>query len=136
MIEALSDHKRALMEKLKPDDSAQSAVHALIASTATWMTENPDAARCIFRFRGALESADSAALNAHNRSELSPLLKQLQAWIEQGELRALPLTLLLSLLHGPLYEYARAWLAGRVTLPPSAYIDEFAAAAWGALRAH
>lgn len=135
VVEALSDHKRALLEKLKSNDSAQSAVHALIASTATWMSENPDAARCIFRFRGALESADSSALKAHNRNELSPLLKQLQRWIDQGELRDLPLPLLLSLLHGPLYEYARAWLAGRVTLPPSAHIDEFAAAAWGALRA-
>jgi AcrR family transcriptional regulator len=135
VIAALTAHKRALLEKLSPNLSAKLAVHAVIASTAIWISENPDAARCIFRFRGALESAGSSALKTHNRTELSPLLKQLQSWIDKGEIRALPLPLLLPLLHGPLHEYARAWLAGRASVVPSAFIDEFVAAAWGALRA-
>jgi AcrR family transcriptional regulator len=135
VIEALAAHKSALLEKLSPNMAARLAVQTVIASTANWISENPDAARCIFRFRGALESAGSTALKAHNRMELSPLLKQLQCWIDRGEIRALPLPLLLPILNGPLHEYARAWLAGRASPPPSTYIDEFVAAAWGALRA-
>jgi AcrR family transcriptional regulator len=134
VVQALSDHKRALLEMLSADTKAKEAVRILITSTANWISENPDAARCIFKFRGALESAGSAALKAHNRNELKPLLKQLQGWIDNGELRQLPMELVLPLLHGPLHEYARAWLAKRASLPPSAYVEEFVAAAWGALR--
>ncbi len=135
VIAALSEHKRALLEKLNENMSAQDAVQALIAATADWISLNPDAARCIFRFRGALESAGSNALINHNRTELSPLLKRLEVWIKNGEIRALPIALLLPLLHGPLHEYARSWLAGRVQVPPSAYVEVFIGAAWGALKA-
>jgi len=134
VISALADHKRALLEKLTVHLSAQDAVQTLIATTAEWISANPDAARCVFRFRGALESAGSSALRAHNRDELSPLLKRLEGWIEKGEIRALPMALLLPLLHGPLHEYARAWLAGRVKVPPSAHVEIFVAAAWAALK--
>jgi AcrR family transcriptional regulator len=134
VLSALSDHKRALLEALPIDLSAQDAVRMLIATTASWISENADAARCIFRFRGALESAGSTALKTHNRNELSPLLKRLEGWIEKNEIRALPMPLLLPLLHGPLHEYARAWLAGRVDVPPSAYVEVFVASAWAALR--
>ena len=134
VISALADHKRALLEKLNESLSAFEAVQSLIATTADWISANPDAARCIFRFRGALESAGSSALKDHNRNELIPLLKRLEGWIKNGEIRALPMALLLPLLHGPLHEYARAWLAGRVAAPPSAHVEVFVAAAWGALR--
>ena len=110
------------------------AVQTLIATTADWISANPDAARCIFRFRGALESAGSSALKEHNRTELSPLLKRLTGWIENGDIRALPMALLLPLLHGPMHEYARAWLAGRTPVPPKAYVEVFVASAWAALK--
>lgn len=134
VIEALADHKRALQAQLAPGMSAAAAVHALIASTASWISENADAARCIFRFRGALESASSAALKAHNRNELKPLLKRVEGWIEKGEIRALPMALMIPLLHGALNEYAKTWLAGRTSVPPSAHIEVFVASAWAALR--
>jgi AcrR family transcriptional regulator len=134
VVEALADHKRALLTQLTPNLTAHAAVRALIATTAIWISENADAARMIFRFRGALEAASSEVLKAHNRSELKPLLKRLERWIEQGEIRPLPLTLVLPLLQGPLNEYARAWLAGRVSAPPSAHIEVFVASAWAALE--
>ena len=134
VISALTDHKRALLENLSANLSAFEAIQKLIATTASWISENPDAARCIFRFRGALESAGSSALKTHNRNELSPLLKRLEGWIDKGEIRALPMALLLPLLHGPLHEYARSWLAGRVKVPPNAYVEVFVDSAWAALR--
>ena len=134
VIAALTDHKRALLENFSENLSAFEAVQTLIATTADWISANPDAARCIFRFRGALESAGSSALKEHNRNELSPLLKRLTGWIENGDIRALPMALLLPLLHGPMHEYARAWLAGRAPVPPSAYIEAFVASAWAALK--
>ena len=134
VVAALTDHKRALLENFSQNLSAFEAVQSLIATTAEWISANPDAARCIFRFRGTLESAGSSALKEHNRNELSPLLKRLAGWIDNGEIRNLPMALLLPLLHGPLHEYARAWLAGRVAVPPSAHIEVFVAAAWAALK--
>jgi AcrR family transcriptional regulator len=133
VLAALSEHKQALAEKLTASMSAQLSIQTLIASTATWISENPDAARCIFRFHSALE-ASSVALKNHNRTQLKPLLKRVEAWMAAGEIRTLPITLLLAILHGPLHEYARTWLAGRITTPPSAHIAEFFAAAWAALK--
>jgi AcrR family transcriptional regulator len=133
VLSALSEHKQALAEKLKAGMSAQLAIATLIASTATWISENPDAARCIFRFHSALE-ASSVALKNHNRSQLKPLLKRVETWMAAGEIRSLPIPLLLAILHGPLHEYSRTWLAGRVPTAPIAHIDAFVAAAWAALQ--
>jgi AcrR family transcriptional regulator len=134
IIDALADHKRHLIAAIEPAASAQLAVQAIIASTAIWITNNPDCARAIFRFRGALESAGSTALKAHNRSELLPLIKRAQVWVDKGELRSVPFALLMPLLLGPLHEYARSWLAGRTDQAPDQHIAVFVAAAWSALR--
>jgi AcrR family transcriptional regulator len=147
VIDALADHKAHLMVALQAEiatgklgpkapaeNNAEAAIKAVIGSTATWITQNPDAARVIFRFRGALESAGSSALKSHNRHELAPLIKRVQDWIDQRQIKNFPIALLMPLMLGPLHEYARSWLAGRTDQPPTKHIEVFFAAAWAALR--
>ncbi len=146
VIDALADHKSHLVaalqsevrsssdKKASAERTAQPAIQAVIACTATWITQNPDAARVIFRFRGALESAGSSALKSHNRSELAPLIKRVQDWIDQGQIKNFSIALLMPLMLGPLHEYARSWLAGRTDQPPTKHIQTFFVAAWAALR--
>jgi AcrR family transcriptional regulator len=147
VIDALADHKAHLMVALHSENTtdklgskapaghaAKSAIKAVISSTANWITQNPDAARVIFRFRGALESAGSSALKSHNRSELAPLIKRVHDWIDQRQIQNFPIALLLPLMLGPLHEYARSWLAGRTDQPPTQHIETFFTAAWAALQ--
>jgi AcrR family transcriptional regulator len=114
--------------------SLRAAVRGTIAHQVEWIEANVDRARFVFT-RGTLDvdSPGSAELEEMNRE----LATAYQAWlaplIERGVVRSTSMLVLNAIVTGPTHSIARSWLAGRVTTPLHAYIDELADAACAAL---
>jgi AcrR family transcriptional regulator len=114
--------------------SLRAAVRGTIAHQVEWIEANVDRARFVYT-RGTLDvdAPGSAELEEMNRE----LAAAYQAWlaplIERGRLRAKSMLVLNAIVTGPTHSIARGWLAGQVTSPLHAYIDELADAACAAL---
>jgi AcrR family transcriptional regulator len=114
--------------------SLRAAVRGTIAHQIEWIEANVDRARFVYT-RGTLDvdSAGSAELEEMNRQ----LAVAYQAWlaplIERGRVRPTSMLVLNAIITGPTHSIARRWLAGRVTAPLHAYVDELADAACAAL---
>ena len=134
LVDALSDHKRLVRSHLTDALDCEQSVRQIIQASAIWLTSNPDAARFVLRFRNAIHAAGSEKLQEHNRNELLPLLKRLSQWRAEGALRELPKEIIAPILLGPLYDYAKLWLAGKTSTSPAQLANHFADAAWASLK--
>jgi len=134
-VSALAGHKQLLRARLARARSGEQAVKAVVRAYVDWVAANPALARFVLYNRAAVVQGSAAGtLEAHNRSELVPLMEQMAAYVEQGQLRALPRECYASLLSGAAQDYARLWLNGRVRKPIGELREHFADAAWRALR--
>ena len=114
--------------------SLRAAVRGTIAQQVGWIEANVDRARFVYT-RGTLDvdSPGSAELEEMN----SKLVAAYQAWlaplIERGRVRSMPMLVLNAIVTGPTHSIARRWLAGQVTSPLNAYVDQLVDAAYAAL---
>jgi len=114
--------------------SLRAAVRGTIAHQVEWIEANVDRARFVYT-RGTLDvdSPDRTELEEMNRK----LAAAYQAWlaplIERGRVRPMSMLMLNAIVTGPTHSIARRWLAGQVTTPLHAYVDELADAACAAL---
>jgi AcrR family transcriptional regulator len=114
--------------------SLRAAVGGTISHQVEWIEANVDRARFVYT-RGTLDvdSPGSAELEEMNRK----LAAAYQAWlaplIESGRVRPMSMLMLNAIVTGPTHSIARRWLAGQVTNPLHAYVDELTDAACAAL---
>ncbi|MCX4446010.1 TetR/AcrR family transcriptional regulator [Streptomyces sp. NPDC087866] len=91
---------------------ARDGVHALTEAYLRFVQEHPDAARLMHSVTADREAITNARqLRGAQEARLAPLAAWLHAHRESGELAALPLPVLESLLLGPVTSIARRWLA-------------------------
>ena len=135
-IDAMADHFAALKAALEAidrerEDVAELGVKAIVQTYSQWIELHPDLARYAFLGRGVVADADGKALLAEqNRSNFAYLREVFAPWIQKGLIRQMPVNLYHAILIGPVQDYARHWLAGRVKVPLSAVSHELAEAAW------
>lgn len=134
LVAALSEHKALLRSGMSQAANCEQSVRQIVHATALWISQNADAARFVLRFRNAIHAAGSEKLKEHNRNALLPLLKRLSAWHAEGALRDLPKEIIAPVLLGPLYDYAKLWLAGNASASPEQLAHYFADAAWDSLK--
>ncbi len=135
LVNGLSDNNRRLAEQLRRVQGAEAGVRAAVKSVIRWIEDNPELAQFIYM------TADSKA-----RDSTGKLLQQVNAdywamiedyfksYVHSGELRRLPLECYAPLILGPVHDYARKYLSGQITVPPSKRADMFADAAWLAVK--
>ncbi len=131
---ALEDQAALRDHYLKPAQTAQAGVEALVRSYVEWVDAQPEWARFMFQSRFAVA-------NGPHKDELLTRNKQRNAqlteWMsDEGRREAfshIPAELLLSLIIGSAESYARAWLSGRVKHSPNHYAALLAQAAWASI---
>lgn len=142
-IEGMRDFAGLVVEYLEPlklqefDDyiRAEHAVKALVNANIDWIEANPKWARFVFQHRSVVKTGGSSEmLNQDIKHFYKTLDEFMRPMIEQGYLQDLPMSLYRSFISGPIHEYARHFLAGRESLPPSHYREQFAQGAWHAIR--
>ncbi len=111
-------------------------VKAIVYANVDWMANNPDWARFVFQHRSIVTMAGSETKLS---GDMQRFYQQLIAWFkpyaQKGILQPLPIELLSSLISGPCHDYARHWLAGRYRTPLAEHREQFAEAAWNAVKA-
>jgi AcrR family transcriptional regulator len=134
-VSALKEHKQLLRGRLVRAKTAEQAVKAVVRAYVDWVAGHPERARFVLYNRSAIVSGAAAAeLQEHNRTELATLVEQLTQYVNRGEVRKIPQECYVSMLTGAAQDYARLWLSGRVRKPLAELREEFADAAWRALR--
>jgi AcrR family transcriptional regulator len=124
--EALEDPKRKV----------ELGVKAIVYANVDWMAENPIWARFVFQHRSIVATAGAETKLSEDMKHFYQLLIiWFKPHAQQGILKPLPIELLSSLISGPCHEYARHWLAGRYETPLIEYREQFAEAAWNAVKA-
>jgi AcrR family transcriptional regulator len=135
LLEAFADYQHGALQALEGDPSAEDGVKGLARHHAQWIAAHPDQVRFILGPRDpAVELAGQRAFKTMNRA----FLRKVGAWrarrVSDGSLRDVPPGQFYALLIGPGQEYARLWFEGRGDLPDEDVAEEFARAAWQALR--
>ncbi|TRV79742.1 TetR/AcrR family transcriptional regulator [Streptomyces sp. 130] len=91
---------------------ARGGVRALTETYLRFVQEHPDAARLMHSATADREAiTDARRLRGAQEARIAPLAAWLHAHRESGELAALPLPVLESLILGPVTGIARRWLA-------------------------
>lgn len=115
---------------------AEHGVKAIVYANVDWISQQPDWARFVFYHRSIVSKGGGGSKLA---SDIQLFFQQLITWFkpyaQQGILRSISIELLSSLISGPCHDYARHWLAGRYKTPLAEHREEFANAAWNAVKA-
>lgn len=124
------------LAELDANDKVEQGIKAIVYANIDWISTNPDWARYVFHHRSVVSTVESEDKLA---SDMQVFLLKIITWFkpyaQQGSLRPVSIELLSSLITGPCHDYARHWLAGRYTTPLSKQREEFALAAWNAVKA-
>jgi AcrR family transcriptional regulator len=134
-LEAIANFQEGLWRLLaERPRSLRKAVRGVIAHQIEWIEANVDRARFVYT-RGTLDgdSPGAAQLTEMNRKLAASYREWLQPFIERQQVRPMSMLVLNAIVTGPTHALARRWLAGQITSPLHAYLDELADSASAAL---
>jgi len=120
-------------EELSEQD-AKDGVKALVFANVDWISQQPLWAQYVFQHRASVVGQAKLNFNADSNLFNSFITNWFAPYIEGGFIKDYPLELLNAFVTGPVHNYARHWLAGRHEVPLSEYREDFAEAAWSAVR--
>ncbi|WP_329029613.1 TetR/AcrR family transcriptional regulator [Streptomyces sp. NBC_01423] len=101
-----------VVEAMRQVTDARGGVYALTEAYLRFVRKHPDAARLVHSVTADREAITNAPqLRGAQEARIAPLAAWLHAHRESGELVALPLPVLESLILGPVTSIARRWLA-------------------------
>jgi AcrR family transcriptional regulator len=134
-VDALASFQLGLWELLeRRPRSIRAAVAGTISHQLHWIEANEDRARFLYR-RGQLEwnSPAGAQLEELNRSLAAAYRDWMTPFLEAGQVRATSMLMLTAIVAGPAHAIAQRWLAGQLSAPLHAYLDELVDAACAGL---
>ncbi len=124
------------LQDLDANGKAEQGVKAIVYANVDWISNNPDWARFVFHHRSIVSTAGSGnKLASDMQIFYLHIINWFKPYTQQGALRPVSIELLSSLISGPCHDYARHWLAGRYKTPLVEQREEFATAAWNAVKA-
>lgn len=135
-LESLRDLHALLIASAEGAADGHEALTSIVSRYVDWVVREPDRTRFLLRApRGPVEASCGPALLAENRAFLGRMKELVIAHQKSGELRAMPMDVLVALVLAPMQEYARQHLAGTAKTPPARAARELGEAVWRALRA-
>ena len=135
-LDALTEHSDYQQQLLAAARNAEEGVKAIVHAYVDWVSANPVKARFVLYGRSALAKSEMGGeLAARSKAHLSEVLRWFDPYVEDGTLKKLPKECYSSLITGPVHDYARLWLSGRVKSSIKLHRDVFAEAAWNSVKA-
>lgn len=129
-MEGMRRFRIAQQDYVQRAASLEEGIRAIVHAHVDWISANPDWARYLFNHRGVLEKAGVlAGYGEELRASQEGLAQWFQARMPVGQRLRWPQQAYVSLLVGPVHDYARHWLAGRQQESPAELRDFFADAA-------
>jgi AcrR family transcriptional regulator len=113
-LEGLRAFRQVQQAYIADAGSLEQGIRALIHAHIDWISDHPDWARYLFNHRGVLEKAGAAAgYGAELKESQARLGDWFRTRLPAGQRLRWPEEAYVSLLVGPVHDYARHWLAGR-----------------------
>lgn len=135
-IEAMSDHfstLRSALDEIDPshENIAELGIKTIVLTYGFWVENHPELAKYVFLGRSVIVDPEGKAqLAEQNKHQLEYLRGIFSSWIAKDLIRRMPVNLYHAIVIGPVQEYSRQWLAGKVKIPLSDVKNELAEAAW------
>lgn len=134
LVEGLRSNMEHLRARLARVQRPREAVQTVVRSLIEWIVAHPDWARFIYANLGDAGHRNDPGLRAVNAEYARLIADHFGPHLRAGAFRHLPRECWASLVLGPAHDYARRWLKGQTTTPPSTHVEVFARAAWDAVR--
>jgi AcrR family transcriptional regulator len=134
-LDAIASFQEGLWELVaRRPRSLRAAVRGAISHQIGWIEANQDRARFLY-MRGHLDwnSPAGAELKELNRSLGTAYREWMSPLVQSGKIRPMSMLVLTAIVTGPVHAIARRWLAGHLSSPLNAYLDELADAACAGL---
>jgi len=123
-----------LLDRLSRCRSVASGVRMVVTQYSDWVTANPDYARYLHSGDVEFTPVARTQLREIYRAHIEAVFEWFYPYVASGEMRALPPETYVPLISGPIRDYTRQWLSGRVKKEPAAVKTVFAEAAWNAVK--
>lgn len=123
-----------LLGRLLRCRSVASSVKMVVNQYSDWMTEHPRRARFLHSGEVEFTPATRAQLRQIYRAHIEAVFEHFSRYVQSGQMRRLPLDTYVPLISGPIRDYVRQWLNGRVQKEPAMVKAVFAEAAWNAVK--
>jgi len=118
-------------------NGAEQLIKRLVYVNVDWISRHKNWAYYIFQNRSVVHTKEQKKIlfdvSVHGYQYLE---EQFQKAKYQGEIKALPSQLYVSIIIGPVHDYARHYLSGRYKKSLKAYKEDFANAAWLGVKAN
>lgn len=134
-IAGLDIFSTQLWQALQACTTIQQAVNTIVGLNIDWICQNQVWAKFVFEQRHLVGKAGQEETLQQSNLGLQSKMKQFLLTLQGVEvLAALPKEIIISLLVGPVHEYARHWLNGRYQTDLIQLKPHFCAAAWASLQ--
>jgi AcrR family transcriptional regulator len=134
-LDGLNEANALALRRLRTARDARSGVRALVLAFVDWVVQNPQWARYLYGTAAVWATGPAPELKALNEAHFQELEAWFRPYLAKAELRKLPIVAIVAVIYGPVYSYARRWLLGDTPKSLKALAEEFADAAWHAIRA-
>ncbi|MDP6376347.1 MAG: TetR/AcrR family transcriptional regulator [Pseudomonadales bacterium] len=133
-ISGIERLNRGMLRRLGGCQSGQECVKSVVYFYSDWSARNQKLARYLHSRDVEFSPAARERLKSIHLAYITEIYRLFAPFVENGELRVLPLETYVPLISGAIQEYTRRWLSGQGSSP--ARVKElFADAAWNAVKA-
>lgn len=133
-IKAIGELNADLLQRLSGCRSVASGVRMVVTQYSDWVTAHPELARHLHSNEVEFTADHRTRLRELYRAHITAVFDWFAPHVVAGQMRQLPLDTYVPLISGPIRDYTRQWLGGRVQRPPAQVKEVFADAAWNAVR--
>lgn len=123
-----------LLARLGRCRTVANGVRMVVTQYSDWVTANPELARLLHSGEVEFTPGARTRLREIYRSHIEAVFIWFHPYVVSGLMRALPPETYVPLISGPIRDYTRQWLSGRVKSEPAKVKAVFAEAAWNAVK--
>lgn len=125
---------RGMLNKLGRCDTGEACVRAVVGQYCAWSARHQQLARYLHSRDIDFSAEARARLKDIYRDYISAVFEIFAPYVENGEIRRLPVDVYVPLISGSIQDYVRRWLSGDHRVSPRKVEALFADAAWNAVK--
>ena len=134
-IALISSFNEAMLEAFQDCIDGESGIRAVVFQYCRWSTDHPVEAHYLHARDVDFSESARTRLKQIHESYIAAVFERFVPYVQNHEIRELPVDVYVPLISGPVRDYVRRWLSDFSSAPPMDVADLFADAAWASVRA-
>jgi len=137
VLTALEEYQQRTIDLYRENENdPESCVKSLVRLHLQWTEEDPERAKMVSRYRGAVMAGPGRErLTASNAAYFEQSKRWMKEATGSGRMPSVSFNILHALVFAPTQELAKHWLGGRLKKRPTEYADAMGDAAWAGILA-